>query len=231
MLAIQQGLQAVRPPQDSAALEQPADPDAPRQGGLRRLHVVADVASCSVRRALQCFLSSVLLQCGFSYEIMVLDEFAAGMLVSVSVVQEGIFATVRRHGAGLSSCAEAEKLVVLRAQLGSNVWAGLLLLLLLLLQVAQDLSNALVLQSLLEDQAGRVLCMLTLQDLGLAAGPCVWSDVMEAARPHRCTALGYRRADGRMVLVPSLERLALAADGRIVGVGGANKRWQLPRLP
>jgi hypothetical protein len=49
-----------------------------------RLHVVAVVSSYSVRRALQTFLSSVLLRVNFSYEICLMEEFAAGMLVSVS---------------------------------------------------------------------------------------------------------------------------------------------------
>lgn len=49
-----------------------------------KLHVVAVVSSYSIRRALQAFLSSTLLHCNFSYELMVQDEFAASMLVLVS---------------------------------------------------------------------------------------------------------------------------------------------------
>ena len=51
-----------------------------------RLHVVAVLGGYSARRALRTFLSSVLLQCSFSYELLVLDEFAAGMLLLVSLV-------------------------------------------------------------------------------------------------------------------------------------------------
>lgn len=86
MLAIQQALQqsaSSRSGTDTTA----AAAGAGQQTGAAapsRLHVVAVVTSYSVRRALQSFLSSVLLSCSFSYEVMVLDEFAAGMLVSVS---------------------------------------------------------------------------------------------------------------------------------------------------
>jgi hypothetical protein len=48
-----------------------------------RLHVVAVLSSYSVRRAAQVFLGSMLVR-NFSYEIMVLDEYAGAMLLQVS---------------------------------------------------------------------------------------------------------------------------------------------------
>jgi hypothetical protein len=84
MLAIQQALQTVSGVSCQAVQQAPAGSGKTRKLHSKPLHVVAVVSSYSVRRALQTFLSSVLLHCSFSYEIMVLDEFAAGMLVSVS---------------------------------------------------------------------------------------------------------------------------------------------------
>jgi hypothetical protein len=91
MLAVQQALQTAKgatstQQQQQQQLEAAAWSGVSQQQPPSKLHVVAVVSSYSVRRALQTFLSSVLLQCSFSYEIMVLDEFAAGMLVSVSGV-------------------------------------------------------------------------------------------------------------------------------------------------
>lgn len=90
ILAVQQALQtakgATSTQQQQQQLEVAAGSGVSQQQPPSKLHVVAVVSSYSVRRALQTFLSSVLLQCSFSYEIMVLDEFAAGMLVSVSGV-------------------------------------------------------------------------------------------------------------------------------------------------
>jgi hypothetical protein len=51
-----------------------------------RLHVVAVLSSYSVRRAAQVFLGSMLVR-NFSYEIMVLDEYAGAMLLQVSPAQ------------------------------------------------------------------------------------------------------------------------------------------------
>lgn len=53
-------------------------------GTVSQLHVVAVLSSYSVRRAVQVFLGSMLVR-SFSYEIMVLDEYAAAMLVQVSL--------------------------------------------------------------------------------------------------------------------------------------------------
>jgi hypothetical protein len=93
MLAVQQVLQTAKGWEGAMPLQQQQQQlQAAALNGVNqqqppsKLHVVAVVSSYSVRRALQTFLSSVLLQCSFSYEIMVLDEFAAGMLVSVSRV-------------------------------------------------------------------------------------------------------------------------------------------------
>jgi hypothetical protein len=84
VLAIQQALQTVSGVSHQAVQQAPAGSGETWPLHSKPLHVVAVVSSYSVRRALQTFLSSVLLHCSFSYEIMVLDEFAAGMLVSVS---------------------------------------------------------------------------------------------------------------------------------------------------
>lgn len=85
VLAIQQALQITQQAGSQAGKQ--AATGLGGSGGWQprsKLHVVAVVSSYSVRRALQSFLSSVLLHCSFSYEIMLMDEFAAGMLVSVS---------------------------------------------------------------------------------------------------------------------------------------------------
>jgi hypothetical protein len=82
MLAIQQALRTASG-QSSTAVQLDT-PEGPYCVQRNKLHVVAVVSSYSVRRALQQFLTRVLLHCSFSFEIMVLDEFAAGMLVSVS---------------------------------------------------------------------------------------------------------------------------------------------------
>lgn len=59
-------------------------------GGSLRLHVVAVLSSYSLRRAAQTFLGSMLVR-DFSYEIMVLDEYAAAMLVQVRCCWCGCF--------------------------------------------------------------------------------------------------------------------------------------------
>lgn len=54
------------------------------QGGLSRaLHVVAVLSSYTMRRSLQQFLAGMLMR-HFSYEILVLDEYAGAMLVQVN---------------------------------------------------------------------------------------------------------------------------------------------------
>jgi hypothetical protein len=86
MLAIQQALRTANGQSSTAVQLDTAE--GPYCVQRNKLHVVAVVSSYSVRRALQQFLTSVLLHCSFSFEIMVLDEFAAGMLVSVSLQRQ-----------------------------------------------------------------------------------------------------------------------------------------------
>eukprot|EP00878_Enallax_costatus_P031821 GHUV01034872.1.p1 GENE.GHUV01034872.1~~GHUV01034872.1.p1 ORF type:complete len:787 (+),score=252.04 GHUV01034872.1:587-2947(+) len=54
-------------------------------GAVLQLHVVAVLGSYSLRKAVQVFLGSMLVR-NFSYEIMVLDEYAAAMLVQVGAL-------------------------------------------------------------------------------------------------------------------------------------------------
>jgi hypothetical protein len=144
------------------------------QAATTRLHVVAVLSSWSVRRSLQAYLSTSL-GCSFSFELLVLEELAAGMLVLV----------------------------------------------------AQDAANAQVMAQLLALPAASNLAMCSLQQLGVvvAGGTASLSDVQAAARQRRCTVLGFRRADGRMQLVPPGPQVVrLSPQDRVVVLGALGRR-------
>lgn len=66
--------------------------------------------------------------------------------------------------------------------------------------------------------------MWSLQKLGLdpSSQQLTFQGVCEAARRQRCTALGYRRWDGRMVLVPSPGAASLTAEDLVVVLARAS---------
>lgn len=92
------------------------------------------------------------------------------------------------------------------------------------LQVALDVSNSLVIDQLLLQPRASPLGMWTLQKLGLdpTGQQLTFQEVCQAARRCRCTALGYRRSDGRMVLVPSPGLAKLTAEDRVVVLARAS---------
>lgn len=96
----------------------------------------------------------------------------------------------------------------------------------LLDQVALEVANSQVIDQLLLNPRSGGLGIWSLHKLGLSADgsqQLTWADVSRAARQCRCTALGYRRADGRMVLVPSASA-SLSADARVVVLDGSSSR-------
>jgi hypothetical protein len=97
-----------------------------------------------------------------------------------------------------------------------------------LLQVALEVANSLVIEQLLLQPRASSLSMWSLQKLGLEPDcPLTFSQVSQAARKARCTALGYRRQDGRMVLVPLPGATRLTAHDRVVVLDGSRKAQAL----
>lgn len=97
-----------------------------------------------------------------------------------------------------------------------------------LLQVALEVANSLVIEQLLLRPRASSLSMWSLQKLGLEPDcPLTFSQVSQAARKARCTALGYRRQDGRMVLVPLPGATRLTAHDRVVVLDGSRKAQAL----
>lgn len=87
--------------------------------------------------------------------------------------------------------------------------------------MAQDPATSLVMDQLLIQTSGPGLLMLPADALGLRIGRTVsFRQVNNAARRRRSTALGYRRADGRMLLAPfDADEVCFSAGDRIVVVG------------
>lgn len=87
----------------------------------------------------------------------------------------------------------------------------------LLDQVALEVANSLVIDQLLLNPRSGGLGIWSLHKLGLdGSQQLTWADVSQAARQCRCTALGYRRADGRILLVPSASATVTPADKVVV---------------
>lgn len=80
------------------------------------------------------------------------------------------------------------------------------------------MDNAHVIEQLLLQPCSSALCITSLARLGLHPDTqgITFSEVQQAARQQRVTAIGYRRADGRMVLVPEQGSVALGPGDRIV---------------
>lgn len=70
--------------------------------------------------------------------------------------------------------------------------------------MAQDPATSLVMDQLLVQTTGCSLVMWPAEVLGFRLDTAVtFRDVCRATRRHSGTALGYRRADGRMLMAPA----------------------------
>jgi hypothetical protein len=91
--------------------------------------------------------------------------------------------------------------------------------------VALEPANSLVIDQLLLQPWASGLSIWSVQRLGLQPDEqLTFAAVRQAARQRKCTALGYRRSDGRMVLVPSEQGMTtLSAEDRIVLLDGSRR--------
>jgi len=186
-------------------------------GGVRReLHVVCLVRSYGMRRTAQAFLRSMLTRRLFSFELLIADELVAAALVQVGVA----LVRVAQWGLGVSVQRSGGVWVDDHYQLLTPVYSTPTLCFRItnqtkpsplpsppaFPQIATHPHNSQVFDRLLLQHRGSTqLTMQPASQYGFGGGTAAaFGAVAEAAmRASRVVALGYRKADGRMLLAPA----------------------------